>query len=166
MKLPSPARAAIVVGVLGATGAVVFACRAVQVRVPQAVAPAPSAVASALFPDASTATFEGETSRAAAAGFAPGELRALASPGDGGVARAVLHTFPSDGCMRVALRSPGLANVTVRVAGIERWEPEILPAQAVLSGPLCGRAKDVVALELRGGGLVIMPYSLKDSPKP
>jgi len=76
----------------------------------------------------------------------------------------VLVTLAADGCARVALHAERLTTVTVRVAGIDRVTPELLPGQSWLSGPLCGRAKDVVSLEVAGGAVTALPFLAKPAP--
>lgn len=72
--------------------------------------------------------------------------------GDGGdtIARKVLPSFVEDGCVRLVLVVDGRASVRVLVADVLRASSVTVPGEAASFGPLCGRARDKLEIEVSG----------------
>ena len=132
---------------------------------------APSAVAKLDGQDGGLeALFEGETVSLASLGFVPDERVSLllgteAADGGPGVAQAAFAAFGSDACVRLVVVSHQAIRARVLVGGTERVTTEHARPVASL-GPVCGRARDSLAIEVRGpsgASVAIVRYSLKNS---
>jgi hypothetical protein len=168
----TPRRVAVSVALGIVAAAAAFACATVNGRGPLAMdskTSAPSALAKPEGRDGGIeALLDGETATLANLGFAPDERVSLllgSEPADGGpVAQGVLPAFESDRCVRLVVVSYEGIRARVVVAGIERSAEE--RGRPVASfGPVCGRAHDSLAVEVRGprgASVAIVRYSLKN----
>jgi hypothetical protein len=169
----TPRRVAVSVALGIVAAAAAFACATVNGRGPLAMdskVSAPSAFAKPEGRDGGIeALIDGETARLASLGFVPDERVSLvlgSEPADDGghvAAQGVLPAFESDRCVRLVVVSHEGIRARVVVGGIERSAEE-RDRPVASFGPVCGRARDSLAVEVhgpRGASVAIVRYSLK-----
>ena len=159
--------------------AAAFACATVNGRGPLATEPkgsaptAPSATAKAVGQDGGLEPLlEAESTSLAGLGFVPAERQNLVlddrgerTEGSLAVAQGVFPAFVSDSCDRLVVVSGEAIRARVAVGGIDRAKDE-QPRAVASFGPVCGRARDSLAVEVRGSkgtNVAIGLYSLKNS---